>query len=320
VVPRTADQGRQALISGLRTGLRTALLAAVLVGGGAHAASFRACDPPDTLDAGQKDRLFRFGAAIKAELDKSGRRLALVARSGTDLSRFGVRYSHAGFSLRASPDTPWAVRQLYYACDEKQPRIFDQGMLAFVLGMNEPTLGYVSVLLLPEPDGAEIEQAALDKRLALQLLGATYSANAYPFSLRYQNCNQWVVEVLAAARGRLQAADTPPESLRERAQAWLKTQGYEPSVIDVGWRPLMWGPAFVPWLHNDDHPEEDQMQKLYRVSMPASIEGFLQAQVPGATRLEFCHNERHVVVRRGGTPIADGCVPEALDTVIPLVD
>ncbi len=299
---------------------------AALACAGAHAGTLRACDPADTLDAAQKDKLFRFGAAIKAELDRSGRRVALVARSGLDLARFGIRYSHAGFSLQASPETPWAVRQLYYACDEQQPRIFDQGMLAFVLGMNEANIGYVSALLLPEAEGAQIEAAALDNGLALQLLGATYSANAYPFSLRYQNCNQWVVEVLAAARGRLYEAGAPegtqrvddPSALRSRAQGWLQAQGYEPSVVDVGWWPLMWATAFVPWLHNDDHPPEDWARKIYRVSMPASIDGFMQAQVPGATRLEFCHNTRHVVVRRGGAPIAEGCVPGADDTVIPL--
>ena len=214
------------------------------------------CDPPDTLSAEQKDKLFRFGAIIKAELEKSGQRLALIARSGTDLSRFGVRYSHAGFSLKNSPDTPWAVRQLYYACDQKQPLIFDQGMLGFLLGMNEASLGYVSVVLLPTAEAAEVEQAALDKRQSLQMLGATYSANAYPFSLQYQNCNQWVAEVLALAQGRLNDGAPP----REQAQAWLKGQGYTPSVMDVGWRPLMWAAYLVPWLHNDDHPAEDLAQ------------------------------------------------------------
>ena len=46
-------------------------------------------------------------------------------------------------------------------------------------------------------EAAVIEQAALDKNQALQLLGATYSANAYAFSQKYQNCNQWVAELLA---------------------------------------------------------------------------------------------------------------------------
>ena len=306
---------------------RLAVLA-VLVGichAPARATSLRACDPPDTLTAAQKDKVFSFGAVIKAELEKSGQRLALISRAGLDLGRFGVRYSHAGFSLKHSPDTPWAVRQLYYACDEKQPHIFDQGMLGFLLGMNEPGLGYISVVLLPEADAAALERAALDKQQALQLLGATYSANAYPFSLQYQNCNQWVVEVLAAARGRLlegrpNGGEAAPGAapLRARAQSWLKDQGYIPSVMDVGWRPLMWATAFVPWLHNDDHPAADQALAIYRVSMPAAIENFVRTQVPGAQRLEFCHTERHVVVRRGWAPIAEGCIPAADDTVIAL--
>ena len=321
MVPRAADQDRPALIAAFwGTGWRGALagLAALasLCGTAAQATSLRACDPPDTLTAAQKDKIFSFGAVIKAELEKSGQRLALISRAGLDLGRFGVRYSHAGFSLKHSPDTPWAIRQLYYACDEKQPHIFDQGLLGFLLGMNEPGLGYVSVVFLPEADAAALERAALDKRQALQLLGATYSANAYPFSLQYQNCNQWVIEVMAAARGGLLEGQGGTPKLRERAQGWLQAQGYIPSVIDVGWRPLMWATAFVPWLHNDDHPAGDQAQAIYRVSMPAAIENFVRTQVPGAQRLEFCHTERHVVVRRGWTPIAEGCVPEADDTVI----
>src|SRR5690349_15036438 len=83
-----------------------------------HASALQYCDHQATLSAVQKDTLFRFGAIIKTELENSGARLALVARSGLDLSRFRMRYSHAGFSLKASPNTPWSVRQLYYACDE----------------------------------------------------------------------------------------------------------------------------------------------------------------------------------------------------------
>jgi hypothetical protein len=293
----------------LAAGLPAALLAVP-----AQASTLRVCDPPAELDAAQKDKLFRFGGIVKAELENSGQRVALIARSGLDLARFGVRYSHAGFSLKGSADTPWAVRQLYYACDERLPRIFDQGMLAFVLGTNEPNLGYVSVVLLPPAEAAEVERRALDNRQALQLLGARYSANAYPFNPQYQNCNQWVVELLAMARGGLEDAEQP----RERAQAWLKAQGYQPTVFDVGWRPLMWVSTWVPWLHDDDHPREDLALKRYLVSMPASIEAFVQTSLPGAERLEFCHNQRHVVVRRGWQPIADGCVAEPRDTVIPL--
>jgi hypothetical protein len=297
---------------------RAALAGAVVLGLAAaadgQAGVLRQCDPGRPLSAEQKDTLFRFGAIIKAELEASGAGLALVARSGLDLSRFGFRYSHAGISLKASTDSPWAVRQLYYACDEGRPRIFDQGISAFLLGTDDPATGYVSVLLLPPAEGAEVERLALDNARALQLLGTSYSANAYAFSPRYQNCNQWVAELLAAAWGRLAAGD----DLRTQAQGWLRAQGYEASVFAVDSRPLMWLGSFIPWLHDDDHPADDLAQMTYRVSMPSSIEAFVHGTVPGAQRLEFCHSERQVVVRHGWTPIAPGCRPEAGDTVLVL--
>ena len=52
--------------------------------GSTASASTRFCDAPAALTAEQKDKLFRFGAVIKAELDASGHSLALVARSGLD--------------------------------------------------------------------------------------------------------------------------------------------------------------------------------------------------------------------------------------------
>ena len=284
---------------------------------GCQAAALRFCDRPAALSAGQQDTLFRFGAVVKEALDASGQGVALIARSGLDLSRFGMRYSHAGFSLKASPNSPWSVRQLYYACDEQRPRIYDQGLSGFLLGSDAPDIGYLSVVFVPADAAVELERAALDDRQALALLGLAYSANAYPFSLRYQNCNQWVMELLAAAWGRRgDAADAEPA--RAGAQGWLADQGYVPSLVDVGYRPLMWASAFIPLLHNDDHPAENLIRNTYRVSMPASIEAFVHARVPGATRIEFCHNRRQVVVRQGWGLIPEGCSPEAQDRVIAL--
>lgn len=287
----------------------------------AHAGLAAYCNEPAPLSAAQNDRLIRFGAIVKAELERSGDSVALIARSGLDLSRFGQRYSHAGVSLKAGPESPWAVRQLYFDCDERRPRLFDQGMAAFVLGGDEPSLGYVSVLLLPPAPAAALERTALDNRQALALLGSEYSANAYPFSLRYQNCNQWVAELLATAWGPANPTGGETGNAddgRERAQNWLRGEGFEPTVFDVGWRALMWAGAFIPWVHGDDHPAEDTERQIYRVSMPASIETFVRRRLPGATRLEFCHTETQVVIRRGWEPIAEGCRAGEQDTVIAL--
>jgi hypothetical protein len=286
------------------------------------ASALHLCAGPDALSPADKDRLFRFSAIVKAELEQSGERLALIARSGLDLRRFGARYSHAGVTLKASANAPWSVRQLYYACDEERPHIYDQGMSGFVLGTDEPALGYISLVFLPPPAAAALEATALDNRQALQVLNARYSANAYPYSLQYQNCNQWVMEVLALAWAPLDAnADKDarlPASTRQEAQQWLQAHGYTPSVMDVGSRLLMALGNVMPWLHSDDHPDEDLARAVYRVSMPASIEAFVRQEMPSASRVEICHNQRQVVIHRGWDAMAEGCQAGAGDTVIAL--
>lgn len=288
------------------------LLWACVAAGHAGAAATQFCDRAMPLAAQQQDRLLRFAAIVRGELDGSGASLALVARSGLDLRRFGVRYSHAGVSLQASDNGPWSVRQLYYACDEGRPRLFDQGMAGFLFGTDDAALGYVSIVLLPQAEATALEAAALDKARALRLLAGTYSANAYAFSLRYQNCNQWLIELLASAWGAL--ADAP--ELRERAQRWLVEQGYVPQAIELGSPLLMLGAAFIPWIHLDDHPQDDLSALRFRTSLPASIEAFVRARVPGAQRIELCHDERQVVIRRGWAPLADGCLPGPGDRVV----
>jgi hypothetical protein len=281
----------------------------------AHAgtASGRYCDAPSRLSATQQDRLLSFAAIAKQQLDASAQTLAIVARSGLNLARFRIRYSHAGISLQANPNAPWSVRQLYYACDEGQPRLFDQGLPGFLFGTDDPSLGYLSIVLLPAPQAAALERIALNTPRALALLGDDYSANAYAFSTRYQNCNQWLAELLAAAWG---AGDGG----RDGAQRWLAAQGYAPTPVEVNSRLLMFAAGFVPWLRSDDHPSEDLQAMRFRTSLPTSIEAFVRERVPGAEHIELCHDSKQVVIRHGWTPIADGCVPASGDRVIALDD
>lgn len=286
-----------------------ALAASVLTANLASGAGSRYCDEPPAADAAQQARMLRLAAIVKAELDASGAGIALVARSGLDLARFGQRYSHAGFSLRDGTGASWSVRQLYFACDEQRPRLFDQGLAAFLLGMQSPSTGHLSVLLLPPPAAAALESAVHDRPLVGQLLAAEYSANAYPFSTRYQNCNQWVAELLAAAWGGGRS--------RAAAQRWLQDRGYEPTVFEG--RPwLFWLSHFVPWVHRGGHPDEDLQAGRYRVSMPASLAAFVQRLEPATRRLEFCHDARRVVLRRDGAAFGETCAPAAGDVVLAL--
>jgi hypothetical protein len=287
---------------------------ALCASAGAWAGMPTFCDRSNDINAGDQDRVLQFAAVAKQELERSGVRVALIARAGLDLSRFNLLYSHAGIALKESAGGPWAVRQLYYACDESRPRLFDQGMAGFALGADAPSRGHIALLFLPEEESALLEQAARDKRLALALLAGRYSANAYAFSTRYQNCNQWVAELIASAWGHLEGQ----EGTREHAQAWLREQGYSAGRIKVPSHWMMFAGQFVPLVHVGDHPVDDIHALSLRVSIPASIEDFVHRRVPGTQRVELCHDRSRIVVHRGWKQLGEDCTPLAGDEVIAL--
>lgn len=298
--------------------LKAAAALAFCASGSAWAGIPTFCARTLEVSAAEQDRVLRFAGVVKRELERSGSGVALVARAGLDLSRFGLLYSHAGIALKDNPGSPWAVRQLYYACDESRPRLFDQGIAGFALGAEAPTRGHMSLVFLPEADAAPLERAALDKPLALSLLAGRYSANAYAFGTRYQNCNGWVAELLASAWGGLGIEKGDGGAAREQAQRWLRAAGYTAGPVKIPSHAMMFAGQFVPLVHVNDHPLEDIHALALQVSTPAAIEAFVQRRSPGARRVQLCHDTERIVVRRGWEPLAADCRPQPGDEVIPL--
>lgn len=277
----------------------------------AGASSLMFCEQAAPASVARKSGLLLFSQQVKNLLEQSGHQAAIISRSGLDLERFNIRLSHAGISLRDNPNSPWSVRQLYYACDEQRPHLYDQGLPGFLIDQRQGSTVYLSILLLPPAQEAQLRQAALDNKLALQLLSADYSANAYPYSTRYQNCNQWLVELLAHAWGSLPGGNTA----RQQAQDWLQQQGYRPDTVDVKHRYMVWAAHVVPLVHNDDHPAAELDARRYQVSLPAGIEGFVRQQIAGTERLQLCLRDSTLVTHRGWDDMAADCSPAAGDTV-----
>ena len=311
-------------------------LAGILSLGRAQAGVLRHCEPPADRTAAQQDRLLRMSALVRAQLEASGSTVALVARSGLNLSWWGQRYSHAGLSLQGNPTGDWFVRQLYYDCNAHAPRIFDEGLGGFLNGMADPDRGYLLVLVLPAslPSSAmtvrpteasatvttRLERLALDTPTALGLLGARYTANAHAFSALYQNCNQWLAELLALALEPAtdQRCEAISPVLRHAAQALLREQGYTPTTFTLGSPLITWFAGQIPWLSLEDHPLEDLQSNRLRVSMPQSIAAHVMAHVPGVRRIEVCMNADRVVLRDNGPTLDDDCTAQPGDQVVVL--
>ena len=266
------------------------------------------CSREREATVAEQARALRFSAALRELMEAGGQDLALIARDGLDLRRWGQRYSHAGLALRDNPAGPWAVRQLYFDCDSGRPRLFDQGLAAFVRGSQRPEQGFMALLLLPPEASAALHALALDNARALGLLHPDYSANAYVFGLRYQNCNQWLAELLAAAWG--EARD------RAQAQAWLREQGYAGTVLQLPGRPWLWLTAFSPWLHLAEHPDEDLAAARQRISLPQGLMDWLLQRFPTARRVDVCESPEGLIQREGGFAPEAACVLQTGDRLL----
>lgn len=71
----------------------------------------------------------------------------------------------------------------------------------------------------------------------------------------------------------------------------------------------MFASTFVPLVHLDDHPEADVFAMKLKISLPSTVERFIQERLPGSERIELCYDRERVVVHHGWTPIAEGCQP-----------
>lgn len=288
---------------------RLLMTAALLIGSGqafaqywpeAFAAS-RFCEVEPSPKAVEQDRLLRLAAVIRDELQRLEARTVLISRSGLDLRSFGIPYSHAAIAWRDSNGS-WTVRQLYYACEQAEAKIYDQGLAGFVLGGAGSDEGRVSIVALPAESGEALRRTVMDDSQALSVLGTEYSASAFAFSTRYQNCNQWVLEILATAWGELSG----PGTARERAQRWLLSAGYAPSPIHVSGGQMLLS-RFIPLVQTDDHPEEDRQARALRITLPETIEAFVRRKLPASRRVLVCHDELQAVAHDGWSPTEGEC-------------
>ena len=217
-----------------------AALAALLVATAAHAG--RTCDekPPS---ARQVEQGLQLAEATQRALDASGAQVAVLARAGQDLSKYGLRWSHLGFVYRQ--EGVWRVMHKLNHCGSDHAALFRQGLGEFFL---ENPYRYEAAFVVLKP---ELQQALLpvlaDNARVARLNERRYSMVSYAFGTTYQQSNQWVLETLASAAA-------PGITNRRDAQAWLKAQGYQPTDLHLSTLTRLGGRLTQANIAFDDHP------------------------------------------------------------------
>jgi hypothetical protein len=100
----------------------------------------------------------------------------------------------------------------------------------------------------------------------------SYNMLAYAFSTRYQNSNQWVLEMVAAASAAPGEVET-----REEAQRWLRQAGFAPGTVQIDAATRLGARMFRANVAFDDHPFGQRMAGEIDTITVDAIERFLRA-------------------------------------------
>ncbi|HEV7578060.1 MAG TPA: DUF2145 domain-containing protein [Caldimonas sp.] len=229
-----------------RTLRGAAAIAALTAATTAHAG--RSCEqrPPTALAV---SRAMQLAEHTATRLAQSGADVVVIARAGQNLSEYGIRYSHLGFAYREGEGsaTVWRVVHKLNQCGSARATLYRQGLGEFFL---DDLWEYEAAVVVLAPQAqAHLRAMLVDNAAVARLDMPAYSMVAYPWSDRYQQSNQWAIETLALA-------EDPAAATRDRAQAWLRLHGYEPTTLHLSAFKRLGARIASANVAFDDHPNE----------------------------------------------------------------
>ena len=198
-------------------------------------------------------------------LEKEQPEIALVARVGSDLSRYQMVYSHMGIVMRSHPQGKWIFIHLLNHCGSNKAALFDEGLIPF---FNDRPFRYQALVIFLKPALQQKIKQVLLNGTAEQLFDSDYNMLASPYKQETQNSNQWVLEVIASAQSYYLNATE-----RLAAQRILALSGYQGEKIKLSfWQKL--GSIFKD---NVNLNEQNNQKNIEFVSV-RSVISYLEAQ------------------------------------------
>lgn len=217
---------------------------------------------------------------VVAELEAHDRPFAIISRVGQDLSKFGLRYSHAALVVRDHPAGRWTVvHQLNY-CGTAESGIYVEGLLNFFL---DDLLLYEAHLIWPDDQLNTHLAAALEDGAVLGVFDSRYNVISRYGSSRTQNSTAWLVELIGSALAAAQPRCAHQSKPRKRAQCALDRSGFEADKLRIGYGQRLIGGLFSANAQFTDHPVGARLSGSYRVVTVRSVLDFLEARAVAQT-------------------------------------
>ncbi len=214
-----------------------------------------------------------FAKQIERDLASEGARVAVVFRLGSrsrDSLPDGIRYTHGAFWVYRDITTEdgrnmkgYAVYNLYHGDGETLPRTRSYLAQDWPYDFVAPTSVDDVAVIVPSPEMQRRILAIIDSSDYVALHNPSYSLIANPQEPTYQNCNSFMLAVIAAA-----AWETTD---LVQIAANLKAH-FTPASIEVGVLKRMFGPSFDERLKTDD--QHGGLKTATYTSMAQFMEAF----------------------------------------------
>lgn len=205
-------------------------------------------------------------------LDDCGAELAILSRAGSDLKAYrfdteAPRYTHSGFVVKV--DGEWRLDHLVNRHEGIHGHLVRHALIDFF--RDDPYAYKIGVLVPSKPLQRDIANLLLSE-LREKLFCRDYSRLANPLSIRYQNSNQWLVEIIGAAQSRL--------TERSAVQHYLRCRGLEPTVLRLNPGMQLIAKTLSVNTRLDDHPWRSRFEGRIEFLIEPSIRQYLLASDP----------------------------------------
>lgn len=236
--------------------LRNLLVGAAMVGAAlaasAPVAQAFGSSAPSAAEYYSPEDAAAFSKAIEKELAAKGARVAIVFRSGRtrDALPDGVRYTHGSFWVFQPIDTPegrvngYVSHNLFHGDGDDLKKTESYLATDFPFQFVSASVVDDVAIIIPTP---EMQRRILGLMVSGDyetLNRGQYSLIANPHDPKYQNCNEFMLDVVASA-----AWETDDYlQLKSNLKAY-----YEPTEIDAGPLAKIFGPIADERLRMGDH-------------------------------------------------------------------
>lgn len=227
--------------------LAVALMSSSAVPALAQDSSARAIAPHFT-----PEQAAAFSKQVERDLGSKGARVAMVFRAGRmrDKMPEGIAYTHGAFWVYRDIQTAdgkslkgYAVYNLYAGDGQNWSKIESRLVQDFPLDFTRGSTVNDMAVIVPSPEMQRRILAVIDSPTYAKVHNPEYSLVANPWARTYQNCNNFMLNVIAAA---VWQTDDP-----NRITANLKAH-YKPTVVKANGLVRFFGPIADQRLRTDD--------------------------------------------------------------------